>query len=407
LTAYIKVEIVLENASWADLKGTWMARSGSANRLVPQTIFRISALSIALLTFGLSCLAQTCGSDYVVKEGESLADISARVYGTPQQWPLILYANQDRMGAGASMVTPGLSIRLPCVGSQPPAGKTGTPPPPSAPQADAPSPGGAIELSPLVRHIDFLTADGYPPFTDRSLPNGGMMAHLVTASMDRIKEKSAGKFDYTMSWINDWAAHLNPLLITKTFDGGFPWVKPDCTKPADLSQDARYRCQKFLFSDPLYEVFTVLFVKRDSAITFAKEDEIVGKTLCQPAGASTYELDKGGRNWVKDNKVLLLRPQTIEECFKLLELGDVHAVATSDLTGKAIIEALGWEGRIKQLQRPLGIGTFHVTVAKNHPQAATVLYYINSSLAKLRESGEYDKIVDSHLSRYWAAQERK
>jgi len=145
----------------------------------------------------------------------------------------------------------------------------------------------------------------------------------------------------------------------------------------------------------------------DSAITFAREDEIIGKTLCQPAGSSTYELDKGGRNWVKDNKVLLLRPQTIEECFRLLDPGNVHAVVTSDLTGKAIIDALGWGDRVKQLQRPLAIGTFHLIVPKNHPRAGTVLSYINSSLAKLNESGEYDKIVDSHLSQYWAAQERK
>jgi len=59
------------------------------------------------------------------------------------------------------------------------------------------------------------------------------------------------------------------------------------------------------------------------------------------------------------------------------------------------------------LQRPLGIGTLHLIVPKNHPQASTILYYINTSLAKLRESGEYDKIVSSHLSRYWAAQDKK
>jgi polar amino acid transport system substrate-binding protein len=77
------------------------------------------------------------------------------------------------------------------------------------------------------------------------------------------------------------------------------------------------------------------------------------------------------------------------------------------LTGKAIIEALGLGSRVKQLPRPLAIGTLNLIVAKNHPQASTVLYYINASLAKLRESGEYDKIIDLHLSRYWAAQERK
>ena len=85
---------------------------------------------------------------------------------------------------------------------------------------------------------------------------------------------------------------------------------------------------------PMFEVCTVLFVRADSPITFAKDDEIVGKSLCLPVGQSTHELDKGGRNWVKENKITLLRPQNVEECFRLLGSGSVNAVVTPDLTGK-------------------------------------------------------------------------
>jgi len=44
-------------------------------------------------------------------------------------------------------------------------------------------------------------------------------------------------------------------------------------------------------------------------------------------------------------------------------------------------------------------------VAKTHPHARTLLYYVNDSITKLRESGEYDKITESHLSRFWEAQD--
>ena len=366
-------------------------------------------LVIAFLTGlgggGMPVRAQTCGADYAVKEGESLADIATRVYGTASQWTLIFYANQDRMGANASLLVPGLSVRIPCLpGQQPVAAPVVQTPPPAV--ADV-TPSDAIELSAVVRRIEFLTADGLTPFTDRSLPNGGIITHIISAAMDLIKDQSGGTFSYNVSWVNDWAAHLNPLLITRAFDAGFPWIKPDCNHPADLSQDAKYRCQKFFFSDPLFEVFTVLFVKSNSPITFAKDDEVIGKTLCQPAGFSTYELDKGGRNWVKENKVVLMRPQTIEECFRLLDGGSVNAVVTSDLTGKAVASALGIGDRVKPLSRPLAIGTYHMIVPKTHPHASTLLYYINTAVAKLRESGEYDRIVDSHLSNFWTAQERK
>jgi polar amino acid transport system substrate-binding protein len=355
-----------------------------------------------------SARAQTCGGEYVVKEGESLADIATRVYGSPSQWVVIFYANQDRMGANVSMLVQGLSIRIPCLGEQQPATspeRAATDP--AASPKDASASPGAIELSSMVRRIEFLTADDYAPFTARSLPNGGMITNIVSAAMDLIKEKSGGSFAYNVSWVNDWGAHLNPLLITRAFDVGFPWIKPDCDRVSELSRDAKYRCQKFFFSDPLYEVFIVLFVKSNSPITFDKDEEVLGKTLCQPAGNSTFELDKGGRNWVKDNKIVLMRPQTIAECFRLLDNGSVSVVVTADLTGKAAIAELGLGDQIKALQRPLAISTLHLIVPKTHPNASTMLYYLNTAIGKLKDSGDYDKIVNSHLSRYWNTQEKK
>ena len=355
-----------------------------------------------------SATAQTCGSDYTIKQGESLADIASRAYGSASQWTLIFYANQDRMGANASLLVPGLNVRIPCLaGQQPSPAPAAQATPPVQQSSSSSGTGDAIELSSAVRRIEFLTADGLNPYTDRSLSKGGMITHIIGAAMDLIKDQSAGNFSYNISWVNDWAAHLNPLLVTRAFDVGFPWLKPDCSNVAELAPDVKYRCQKFFFSEPFFEVLTVLFVTTNSPITFARDEEMVGKTLCEPAGFSTYELDKGGRNWVKDSKIVLMRPQTVEDCFRLLDSGAVNAVVASELTGKAVAGALGLRDRVKSLQRPLAIGTYHFIVPKTHPNASTMLYYINTSIGKLRDSGEYDKIVDNHLSSFWSAQEQK
>ena len=92
-----------------------MARLGNFARWLIAAVL----LSAAVWVDGQAAHAQTCGGDYTIKEGESLADIAARVYGNSSQWPLIFYANQDRMGANASMLVPGLSIRIPCMSGQP------------------------------------------------------------------------------------------------------------------------------------------------------------------------------------------------------------------------------------------------------------------------------------------------
>src|SRR5215471_9739974 len=240
-----------------------------------------------------SSIAQTCGTDYTIKEGETLAQIAARAYGNPAQWTVIFYANQDRLGSNVSLLVPGLELRLPCIGGVqqpqqlPPIATT-------AAQPAAPSE-SAIIISSLLRRIEFLTADGFEPYTGRSLEGGGMLTQVVSAAMAVVKDEAKGRFDFGISWVNDWAAHLNPLLLTRAFDVGFPWSRPNCDSGADLDASSQFRCRRFFFSDPLYEVITSLFVRNNSAIMTLQSEKIVGSALCVSAGQATYELDQGGR----------------------------------------------------------------------------------------------------------------
>jgi polar amino acid transport system substrate-binding protein len=365
-------------------------------RCLPATLAIFAAVGVLRADFAT---AQTCGTDYTIKEGETLAQIAARVYGNPAQWTVIFYANQDRLGDNVSMLVPGLALRLPCIGGmQPP---TALPPAATTPAQTPPETGFII--SSLVRRIEFLTADGFAPYTGRALEGGGMLTQVINSAMGQIKEEAKGRFDYGISWVNDWAAHLNPLLLTRAFDVGFPWARPDCEAP-NLDQSSQFRCQRFFFSEPLYEVITGLFVRANSKIRSLRREDVAGKTLCRPAGYPTHELDKDGRNWVKDNVVTLIRPPSVDECFRLLDNGTVDGVAEAELAGRASIVSLGLGDKMRMLDQPLALTTYHVLVSKSHPHARTILYYVNSSLEKLREKGEYDRIIERHLARFWEAQ---
>jgi polar amino acid transport system substrate-binding protein len=350
-------------------------------------------------------MAQSCGAEYKIKEGETLAQIAARVYGNPAQWTVIFYANQDRLGTNASLLIPGLAIMLPCVGGASPSSpqqQNATAPAQQPPAASADVP---IMISTMVRRVEFLTADGYPPFTGRALEGGGMLTEVISSAMNIVKQEAKGRFDFGVSWVNDWSAHLNPLLLTRAFDVGYPWARPDCDGAGPLDATSQFRCRKFFFSDPLYEVITSLFVRNGSAITSLQSEKINGATLCLPAGQATYELDQGGRNWVKDGKITLMRPPTADECFRLLDNGTVEGVVATEYSGRASMIALGLVDRIRMLDQPVALTVLHVVVSKSHPHARTILYYINTALAKLRESGDYDMIVERHLDRFWEAQQ--
>jgi polar amino acid transport system substrate-binding protein len=361
-----------------------------------------AALAAAAFISPTPSAAQTCGVNYVLKQGDTLADIARAVYGSPNQWSVIYYANQDRLGQNTTLLVPGLSLKIPCLGAQnkPVTQAALTPTPVPAPVPSAPP---SFQLSVMLKRIEFLTAEGYAPFTGRNLPEGGMLIDLLRSAMNLIKDEARGSFDFQVSWVNDWAAHLNPLLITRALDAGIPWSKPDCANSAGLDRASEYICQKFFFSDPFYESVTVLFMRDDAIFDFARDDQIIGKTLCRMRGGSAHELDKDGRNWLKNGKITLMQPQMAEDCFRLLDEGTVDAVVIGELTGQAVAAGMGMSDRIHATSQPLNIETMHVIIAKAHPHARTVLYYVNTALTKLRESGAYDNIAARHLDQFWNA----
>jgi polar amino acid transport system substrate-binding protein len=380
-------------------------QSGLAIR--SRTARGMCALALALAAACVqitTATAQTCGSDYILKEGDTLAQIATRVYGDPAQWTIILYANQDRLGANESLLVPGFALKLPCVtGIQ---AQQPLPPIATTPAQAVTVPEATYNTSSLLRRVELLTAEGYGPYTGRALEGGGILTQVISAAMTLVKEETRGRFNYSISWVNDWTAHLNPLLMTHAFDAGFPWERPDCDAGMPLDANAQFRCQKFLFSDALTEVATYLFVRKDSRIKTLNDEDITGSTLCRTSVRLTQELDQGGRNWLKDGKIKLVRPNTIDECFRLLDNGTVDGVVEAELVARVSMNALGMADRMQSIDQPLALTSLHAVVSKSHPQARTILHYLNTSLTKLRDSGEYERILARHLARFWEAESK-
>ncbi|MGI9464636.1 MAG: hypothetical protein ACR2OM_11880 [Aestuariivirgaceae bacterium] len=356
------------------------------------------ALVLAWVAAGSSAHAIECGGKYTVKDSDTLNSIAHAAYGLSNKWTLIFYANQKQFG-NSPVLVPGKQIKIPCL-QRDPAGDTA--------KADA---GGAkkkkpskIAVSRQKGDIHLLTASDYRPFTDQALARGGMITDIVNTALTRLNQDSGGP-GHSISWVNDWSSHLNPLLVRKTFDMGFPWFQPACDRYDELDGPAKFRCDKFFFSRPVFEILVLFFTNNGSDFEFTSDEQVLGKRLCRPTGYFTFDLDADGRNWVKEDKVTMIRPQNVDECFQMLLKGEVDAVALNEFTGRAAVNKLGIDENIKVIERPVSLLSLHVVVAKTHPRARTFLHYINSSLDNLRQSGTYDKIVDKHLSRFWGSQQ--
>ena len=359
-----------------------------------------TVLLLALLmavAFSPSASAQTCGENYAVKSGDTLSGIAEVAYGKNRLWQIVYRANRKLIGKDPTFIFPGQSLKIPC------SKKVAKAPAPKTVAATAAATGTITGAALLANKIKLLTADDYRPFTDRALPAGGMITDIVQTAL-RSQKKLGNGPEFDVSWVNDWSAHLSPLLVNRAFDMGFPWFQPNCERYDELDDPAKFRCDKLHFSKPVFEILVLFFTKKDSDFRYDDDADVVGKRLCRPSGYFTFDLDDNDRNWVKDEKITLLRPQTVDECFQLLDRDEVDAVVLNEFTGRAAVAKAQMNDRVNVIEKPVSLLSLHVIIAKSHPNAEVFLQHVNQALDRIRDSGEFAQIVEKHLSVFWKTQ---
>lgn len=351
-----------------------------------------------------SVAAQGCGGTYTVQRGDSLSVIADGLYKDARKWSVIYNTNVGTIGDSPNKIRVGQRLTMPCIGGLP-TGLSGATATAAAPAPKPAATGAAAALQAAVSRsnngdaadpglikVRLLTADDYAPFTDRDSLNGGLVTEIVQAAMEQ-----SGTSEFGIHWVNDWSAHLEPLLSEAMLDMGFPWLQPDCAQSPD-----QYRCENFHFSEPMFEMLVLLFTDRGNPLLFREDADIIGKTLCRPKGYYTHDLDKDGRNWLKGNMIRLEQPSSVADCFELLTEGKVDAVALNEFTGRKAVKDLGLENRVEPVQsRPLSIEGLHVLVHKSHPKAEALLSTVNRGLDAIKSSGTYQQIIDRHMSKIW------
>ncbi|MGR3492631.1 MAG: peptidoglycan-binding protein LysM [Shimia sp.] len=353
----------------------------------------IAAAAAGLTLWAGAAAAETCGGTYRVKSGDSLSRIADVLYKDAGKWSAIHQANIGTIGDRPERITIGMKLNMTCIDGLPVGLEGGVDVAEVTRSSFTPlqiAPGNAMNK----RKIQLLTADDYAPFTDRNLPNGGLYTEVVNAAMTHVAPDQG----FAINWVNDWSSHLEPLLSNALLDMGFPWSQPNCTAQPDT-----YRCQNVVFSEPLFEMLMLAFVANDRAFGFYEDTDMVGKRVCRPAGYATYLFDEDGRNWLTDELIELSQPPNIDDCFTMLMAGSVDAVVMNEFTGRKKIAEMGLSGAISPaLGKPVAIDGLHVVAHKSHPDAEALMGLINDGIAGIRASGEYQRIIDTHMARIWA-----
>jgi polar amino acid transport system substrate-binding protein len=354
----------------------------------------VMASVLALAAGTVQAAAQSCGGNYEVRSGDTLSTIADRLYQDARKWSLIYDTNRTTIGSSPNAIRIGQVYRMPCIAGLP-VGLAGAPevvattaPVTASVSTKAPAPKASAAK---ITKISLLTGGDYAPFTDKASLNEGLATDIVQMAME-----ASSVDDFKIHWVNDWASHLEPLLSNAMLDAGFPWFVPDC-----VETPTNYRCENFLFSEPLFEVLVLAFQDNSRPLQYTSDSDLIGRTFCRPEGYSLHMFDYNGRNWLKDGLIELKSPRSVADCFNMLVDGDVDAVVLNEFVGRTAITNLNMSDQVSSVPRPLSIDALHLLVHKTHPQAQDVLSVLNEGLTNIKTNGQYQQIVDAHMSAFW------
>lgn len=342
----------------------------------------ILAVAAAAGTFAVSSAkAQTieCDEFYTVQSGDTLQKIADRAYGRGSAYQILYSSNRDAVGRNPGIIQIGAKIWVPCINGGSP--KTTA----SLPDIQGSNSGQAT--------VKLLTGSDFKPFTHEPLENGGLFTELVK----RAIETADSDLKYRIDFINDWASHLQPLLSEGVYDMGFPWYKPDCTQYERLGNASKFRCDNLDFSDPFYETVVSYFGLAKDQRELSEPTQLHGMKLCRPSGYFKFDLEV--RELVAPN-VTLLQPESVNDCFDMLERGEVDIVTMNVLTADAAIKERNLSDKIREYEDLATIETLHVIVPKTHPRGRSLLLRVNRGLKSLQRDNAYRAVVEKHLAAF-------
>ncbi|MGY3437339.1 MULTISPECIES: LysM peptidoglycan-binding domain-containing protein [unclassified Marinovum] len=358
------------------------------------SLVRAIAATAVTLIASMAQAQDGCGGQYTVQPGDSLSGIADRIYKDAAMWSSIHANNIASIGVEASNIRAGQRLSLRCINGMP-TGVAGVVPTRSAAQstkepirtrAAANEPPRQANMT-----IRVLAGDGYQPFSDRALRNSGMLSEVV----DRALSASGTGETHKFVWINDRSAHLDPMLSEGMSELAFPWIKPTCA--------GAEACDDLIYSEPMFEMLVMLYTRVGADLPYESEADLADRRVCRPKGLQIEALESAGADWLSGKRATVRQPATAEDCFALLVQGETDFVVLNEFTAGLVLADMGLRDQVEAASaRPLAIASLHAVAHRTNPRAQQVISQFDQGLASIKASGDFQRIIDAHLSTIWA-----
>ncbi|MEM8754596.1 MAG: transporter substrate-binding domain-containing protein [Pseudomonadota bacterium] len=329
-----------------------------------------------------------CGGKYRVVAGDTLSLIAQRAYGPTASFEDLYRVNSRTIGGDPSRLQIDMVLDVPCRDGS---GEVAA----AAPATPVAVPTAAPARASEIGALRIVTADNWRPYTDETDPNGGMVPDIVGAALSNVAAES----DYRIDFVNDWGAHLDPLIVDGMFDVSVPWVKPDCDAGAYPDDEVAFRCERLAWSDPLFEIVSAVYVKRAAEGGAADDTSINGKTICLPADHAINGLVRLG---FAPPIIEIVREDSPEDCIEAVATGEAFGTLLTTSVAEDAMQETGLADQIYEVPSLSIVDTIHAVTAINNPRREETLALLNAGIAAVRENGQWFEIVQRHLIKHKA-----
>ncbi|RMF16650.1 MAG: amino acid ABC transporter substrate-binding protein [Gammaproteobacteria bacterium] len=222
-----------------------------------------------------------------------------------------------------------------------------------------------------------LTNGEWPPYQSPELPHYGAASWLA----QRAFEIEGYQVEYSFfPWNRAYY-----MAQTGQYDGSLIW---------SYSEE---RAKHFIYSDPFLYTNTVFFFNREKPIDWDRWEDlqglIIGATSGYHYGTAFDEAERKGIFTVD-------RVSSDELNLKKLIAGRIDAFPLSLDVGRYMLRTQFNDierGRLDWHPKPLRKTAYHLIISRKSPRAQELVDAFNRGVAKLKASGEYERIMQSVL----------
>ncbi|WP_181905371.1 substrate-binding periplasmic protein [Aestuariispira insulae] len=233
-----------------------------------------------------------------------------------------------------------------------------------------PSQGGAWGQT-----VFLVTGNEYAPFTDETLPEGGLFTKIVRMIYDRNGE--AVEFAF-----RPWKRGYLETLEGR-FEATFPYILTD------------ERAEAFYFSAPVLFVLVQLYTKSDSDFFADEYNDLTGRQTCLPNGyANTTRIER----LVEQGRLKRVTATSMASCLRRLAQGRVDFVELNNFVAPTVIRETGLvPGVFRVLELTTDKVGHYVLYPKSGPDAGNKRDRFDAALEEVRKTGELDRLIETYL----------